>query len=35
MKLDNEKKWGHDQLAADLAEHLGRNTDRIIWMEAS
>lgn len=26
-----EKKWGHDELAHDLAEHLRRNTARICW----
>ena len=26
-------KWGHDQLANDLAEHLAKNTDRIIWTD--
>ena len=26
-------KWDHDKLAEDLAEHLGRNTDRIIWTD--
>jgi hypothetical protein len=26
-------KWGHDELANDLAEHLGKNTDRIIWTD--
>lgn len=26
-------KWGHDQLANDLAEHLSKNTDRIIWTD--
>ncbi|WP_312387237.1 MmcB family DNA repair protein [Atlantibacter hermannii] len=25
------KKWGHDELAHDLAEHLRRNTARICW----
>ena len=27
------KKWGHDQLANDLAEHLSQNSDRIIWTD--
>lgn len=26
-----EKKWGHNELAHDLAEHLRRNTARICW----
>ena len=26
-------KWGHDQLANDLAEHLAKQTDRIIWTD--
>ncbi|WP_291375066.1 MmcB family DNA repair protein [Acinetobacter sp. UBA6720] len=26
-------KWGHDQLAEDLAKHLGQNSDRIIWTD--
>lgn len=26
-------KWGHDQLAQDLAEHLAQNSDRIIWTD--
>jgi len=27
----NEKKWGHNELAHDLAEHLRQNTARICW----
>lgn len=26
-------KWGHDQLAHDLAEYLMQNSDRIIWTD--
>lgn len=26
-------KWHHDQLAMDLAEHLARNSDRVIWTD--
>ncbi len=26
-------KWGHDQLADDLAKHLAQNSDRIIWTD--
>jgi len=26
-------KWGHDQLANDLASHLAQNSDRIIWTD--
>lgn len=26
-------KWGHDQLAQDLAKHLAQNSDRIIWTD--
>lgn len=37
MSVENDnktvKKWGHDQLANDLAEHLSKNTDRIIWTD--
>lgn len=31
--LTEHQKWGHDQLANDLAEHLAKNTDRIIWTD--
>ena len=27
------KKWSHDGLMLDLAEHLGRQNDRIIWTD--
>lgn len=27
----NSKKWGHNELAHDLAEHLRQNTARICW----
>ena len=33
MKLDNEKKWGHDELAKDLAQHLACSNDRMIWLD--
>lgn len=26
-------KWGHDQLAEDLASHLRGNTDRMVWTD--
>lgn len=26
-------KWGHDQLANDLAQHLRGNSDRIVWTD--
>lgn len=29
----NKTAWKHDDLAEDLAMHLGRNTDRIIWTD--
>lgn len=27
------KKWGHDELAADLAKHLRGNSDRMVWCD--
>lgn len=30
---EQPKKWKHDELAADLAKHLGNNTDRMIWTD--
>lgn len=33
VKNNKPKKWRHDELADDLAEHLGRNSDRIIWKD--
>lgn len=27
------KKWGHNELATDLAEHLRANVDRMIWTD--
>jgi hypothetical protein len=31
--VKNINQWGHDQLAEDLAQYLGQNTDRIIWTD--
>ncbi|OTG87909.1 MmcB family DNA repair protein [Acinetobacter sp. ANC 3813] len=31
--MNNEKKWGHDELAKDLAAHLAANNDRMIWLD--
>lgn len=30
---EQSKKWKHDELAEDLAKHLGNNTDRMIWTD--
>lgn len=27
------KKWGHNELASDLAEHIRMNQDRIVWTD--
>lgn len=31
--MTNDKKWGHDALAEDLATHLRGNSDRVIWTD--
>lgn len=31
MPYDKEKKWGHDELATDLADNLRYNTVRMVW----
>lgn len=33
MEKNGSKKWGHDELAYDLAKHLSAAQDRMIWVD--